>query len=201
MAIVRAITFISSVLLSAAAFNAWGLAVSIEKQAVEGPLQNAFVEKDGEWLFVKNTNYFDEGSASLGKFKASNPKDLRKAAKELAKTHNALEKAYAQLPDAGAPDKRSPHQIHYKVGKHRIYPGHPYFERVKNIYEAMRFNAKLQIVDGMVVTLKDKWAKDNFSKGKKTKSAPFNPDFECKKTEGPLVCEFKGLGLLFLGQP
>lgn len=178
-------------------------AVSIEADKPEGRLQNAFVHRDGKWIYVKNTNFFGDSSPRLGIFHVSNPKALEKPLARLKKLHAALEKVEKRLPPERAKNEESKnllHATHYKLGKHVIDADHPYYKKVEQAFEALRFNAELKQESGVHINAKRRQL-IKLKDGKKAETKTFNADFYCKSKSGGHVCEFDKIGLLFLPRP
>lgn len=196
MALIRKITlgvcFISAIALGAPA-------ISIEKNTDQGQLQNAFTQVKGKWVYVANTNYFDQDELSAGEYSIKNQDSLESSLTALERVHTALKKT--KEITGKSQEKKLIHQTHYKVGKYTIDRSHPYFEKVSKIYEAMKFNSQLKLESGIRLERSSGLKLESLKDGKVKESKPFLQSFHCHSQGRQNVCDFEKSGVLFLNSP
>lgn len=175
--------------------------IALEKSSPQGLLQRAFTQRNGHWVMVKNTNAFDQSETDIGIFKVTNETQFSETNKRLGELHQGLLKYEKALPKGLEESNAGPHDTYLKLGKFKLEKSHPFYKKVKAVYDAMVFNSKLEQESGVKLIKENGLKITNYKASTNSATKDFNYKFKCQAAEAEYICPFENLGVLFLKSP
>lgn len=178
--------------------NAYALSISIEKSTPEGILQKAISLNSKSSILVRNSNYFDKKTQTVGKFEITNRKKLNKDIIELERLSKALDLIAKSVTNPKSLMRPQHEKTYLKLNDHFISEDHPMFKEVDEAISKLFDSVQIKEVDVLEIKDKDGFLTKFYKKNKKVREVAFDVKEICRQESNFMSCRDENYGTIFI---